>query len=195
MGVLHVDLRQHEGVVARLHAQRLTVVAVGPADAFEIVHRDQRGGVHVVHLASDALALAGRVDHPRHVALAHQQQWMALERAKQRADAPSAVGGEVREARLQRAEHEHQRAAHHITPNVLNASTVLMPRSIASRTRFSVLAFSSARRIASSSAARGITSTPSRSPNTMSPGATRTPWHSTATRQSTTLPRGPWSCA
>ena len=77
----------------------------------------------------------------------------------------------------------------------LKASTVLMPRPIASRTLFSVLTFSSARRMDSSSACRGMIRTPSISPKTMSPGLTRTPCTSTGTRQSTTLPRAPWSWA
>ena len=50
--------------------------------------------------------------------------------------------------------------------------------------------FSRALRNTSSSAARGITHTPSRSPKTISPGITLTPPISSGTRKSMTFPRG-----
>ena len=62
-----------------------------------------------------------------------------------------------------------------MTPKRWKASSVLMPASIAWRTLFSVVTFSKALAIASASASRGMTSTPSRSPNSMSPGLMRTP--------------------
>ena len=63
----------------------------------------------------------------------------------------------------------------HNTPYFLNASVELMPASISLRTRFSAPAFSRARSMTSPSRARGMITTPSRSPKTRSPGSIQTP--------------------
>src|SRR5258708_6070530 len=73
-------------------------------------------------------------------------------------------------------------AAGHRMPYCANASLLDMPPSIARRTTLSALAFSSARPITSCSSCCGITTTPSMSANTRSPGLTRTPPISVGTR-------------
>src|SRR5687767_11255114 len=80
-------------------------------------------------------------------------------------------GEEFRDAQTPQRRDKHLRAGHHITPNFSKASTVLMPFTMATRTWFSLLTFSSACRSASSSACRGTATTPSISPNRIVPGS------------------------
>src|SRR6516165_5886732 len=78
-------------------------------------------------------------------------------------------------------------ARSYITPFFSNAATAVLPSSSAFFTSRSPRTFSSARVKTSVAASAGTTQTPSISPNTMSPGRTRTHPISTGIRKSNTL--------
>lgn len=79
----------------------------------------------------------------------------------------------------------------YMMPNLFQASTVLIPSRIAIATRFSPRAFSKASLKVSFSAAFGIATTPSMSPNRIVPGSIVTAPISIRRRKSSTFPRTP----
>jgi hypothetical protein len=78
------------------------------ADTLQRVHVAQRGLVHRIDLADDRQALAGRIQQPGHMPLAHQVQRKRRFSAEVAGPSGATVGGGVWKALLEGAEDEDE---------------------------------------------------------------------------------------